>query len=564
VQESPLRFVLLCDSLELPNWQADCLGEAIGHGVARPVGVVLRAPRPQPGAKSQWRKRWADRRLLLWRLFNRLYVARVSTAVAPSQPPEWLQDVPVYTDEPLPVGRFAEALSDGALDFVRALEPDFVLRFGFGILTGGVLGCAKYGVWSYHHGDPARFRGQPPGFWEILHGSATAGVVLQVLRDELDAGTILHRGHFQVTGHSYAKTRDTLYSGAASWVRRACADIIANGWRTREPPAGEAHGPVFRQPTNRVMIKFLLITALNFLKNQVAYKLHRQSWNCAITPYPVHVVAGLCGNEQQREALAQARWMPAAPGSFQADPFGYAVQDGSGVRVLYELFPWSTDRGVIAARDYSEGKFGPAEVLLDAPTHLSYPYVLRIDGSLHFIPEHSAAGDISAYRITDPGPAEGKTAIFPHSELLDATILERDGKFWLFGLDERSSKNTDLHIFFADRIVGPWSSHPLNPVKSDVRSARPAGPPFEFEGRLFRPSQDCSTHYGSAVTVNEVTVLNERDFAEQPVARVAPVPGGGYGYGLHTLSAVGDLTLIDGAQKQPLFRARARDHRATE
>ena len=302
--KAPLRFVLLCDSVDLDSWQANCVLEAIGHGVAEMVGIVVRAPKVKPSSKSSWRNRWARRDLILWRLFNRLYVDRSSRAVTPKsiRPDE---DIPVFSDQPIPVGRFSESLSAGAMEFVNKSQPDFILRFGFGILTGEVINCSKFGVWSYHHGDPSEFRGQPPGFWEIMNGAPTAGVVLQVIGNELDAGGILHSGHFQVTPQSYARTRDTLYLGAASWVRRACANIIENGWLAPEPLNPETYGPVFKEPKNRDMLKYFGITMRSFLKVQSKYKLHRQRWNCAVVAAPIQQVAGLEGPERQRSALAR-------------------------------------------------------------------------------------------------------------------------------------------------------------------------------------------------------------------------------------------------------------------
>jgi hypothetical protein len=97
--------------------------------------------------------------------------------------------------------------------------------------------------------------------------------------------------------------------------------------------------------------------------------------------------------------------------------------------------------------------------------------------------------------------------------------------------------------------MGPWLPHALNPVKTDARSARPAGTPFVVAGRLYRPSQDNSRIYGGRVVVNEVEVLTPDDFAERRVGFVQPWPGSPYPDGLHTLSAVGGRTLIDGNRR---------------
>src|SRR5690606_27047075 len=148
-----------------------------------------------------------------WRLFNRIYVNRVSKASRPTDVRAILANTPTIEHIPFKDGKHREALGQDAIDFIKAAHPDFILRFGFGILAGEVLRCAKYGVWSYHHGDPSEFRGQPPGFWEMVTKSPVTGAVLQVLSDELDGGGVLHRGYFKTILHSYPKTRDALYLG---------------------------------------------------------------------------------------------------------------------------------------------------------------------------------------------------------------------------------------------------------------------------------------------------------------------------------------------------------------
>ncbi|WP_082992830.1 formyltransferase family protein [Erythrobacter sp. QSSC1-22B] len=551
----PLRFVVLCDSLDMPLWQANCIKEAVASGAAIPAGVVVRAAQPDPPNDSKWQKRWRNRHLALWRAFNRIYVNRFSKATKSTDMRDFLSDVPTIAVHALKAARRREVFDSETVAFIRNAKPDFILRFGFGILTGEVFDCAKLGVWSYHHGDPTEFRGHPPGFWEILKKSRVAGVVLQVLNDELDGGCILHRGHFKTNLHSYVRTRDALYFGASSWVRRVCADINANGFRLAENSGATQLGPVYKEPTNRDMIKFCFACVKEFAASQKTYKANRQNWNVAVVDAPIHVVAGLEGPEAQTAALSQAHWMPRVSGTFRADPFGYPLNRSGDIRILCELYDWRRHIGSIAAVDYNGGKFGSAKLVLDAPTHLSYPFVLHHNDDICYIPEHSAGRDISAFQVDEQGITTHKATLFPKSQLIDATFYECDDTFWMFSLDESTSKNTDLHIYYSSCLEGPWRAHPLNPVKSDIRSARPGGTPFMHGGKLYRPAQDCSKHYGSSTVISEVKVLSKFDYVEEVVAHVNPLPNGLYPYGLHTVSAVGNKTLIDGARKVSVLRS---------
>lgn len=551
-EAAPFRFVILCDSLDFPKWQADCLREVIEPGLAVPVGLVINASSRISRGQSDWRSRWRNRRHAMWRVFNRFYVDAFCKATVREGMEDYFRSVPQFRDHPLKVGRFGEALSDAAVGFVKDLAPHFVLRFGFGILKGEILKAAPFGVWSYHHGDPSNFRGQPPGFWEIYSGSDVTGSILQLLSEELDAGTVLHSGFFKTTHQSYAKTKDAIYFGSSSWVRRACAAIQENGWPLRTS-VNAGRGPIWKLPDNMQMIRFCVRTALSFLRVQWTYRLFFQDWTCAVVPAPIHTVAGLKGLDAQTKALGKTQWMTCPPDHFVADPFGYPVGSGSKIRMVFELFDKRKKIGVIASTCFFEGSFSGINLVLDSPAHLSYPYVMRDGENVYFIPEHAGARNISAFRLNQAGAADQMVTIFPHSELLDPTLFRWNGKWWLFVLDESRSKNTDLHVYFAETWQGPWRAHPLNPVKTDIRSSRPAGTPFVHEGKLYRPSQDCSTHYGSATVINEVIALSENVFEERPVARVQPWRGSKYQYGLHTLSEAGAFTLIDGAKQNSIF-----------
>ena len=300
---------------------------------------------------------------------------------------------------------------------------------------------------------------------------------------------MLYSGFFQTTSHSYAKTRDTIFLGSSSWVRRTCAAIQENEWplTTSAKPAGR--GRLCKQPKNIEMIRFLAITVRNFIRTQWTYRLFCQDWNCGIIPAPIHTVAGLDGIDEQIKALEKTQWMQRPPHYFIADPFGYHLGDKSNLNILFELFDKRKQIGTIASACYRSGNFEAIKEVLNSPNHLSYPYVVEADGEIYLVPEHSSARNISAFRLSNSGTAEQKITIFPHSELIHSTIFQWNGKYWLFEINNSKSKNTDMYVYYADKWQGPWRAHPLNPVKTDVRSSRPGGTPFVHEGKLYRPAQ---------------------------------------------------------------------------
>src|SRR5207244_8261625 len=76
--------------------------------------------------------------------------------------------------------RYADYIEDPDLKKILSYDLDVALRFGFRILRGKALQIARYGVWSFHHGDNLLNRGGPNSFWEVMRGRPVTGSVLQV------------------------------------------------------------------------------------------------------------------------------------------------------------------------------------------------------------------------------------------------------------------------------------------------------------------------------------------------------------------------------------------------
>ena len=187
-------------------------------------------------------------------------------------------------------------------------------------------------------------------------------------------------------------------------------------------------------------------------------------------------------------------------------------------------------------------------MLSSGDTHLAYPFTVRNSGSLWCIPDASFTGVVRAHRVSAPHDAWDDGFVLLHDvPAADPTVIEYDGRWWLFCTRHDDAPSVNLHVFHAPTLRGPWSPHSANPVKSDVRSSRPAGTPFIVAGVLHRPAQDCSRAYGGAVTINRVMGLTPTRFVEEVAAVVPPDPS--YPDGLHTLSAFGDRTLVDGRRR---------------
>lgn len=530
--ETRLRFGIMCTSTTLAAWQVRCLDAVAERGDAEPALLIL-DDRPADQGRAVRRLRSLTRRpTVAWWLFERRWVGPRSAATRDVDCTRRFAALPRVLCRPETRGRYSEHFREEELRAIAEHDLDFIVRFGFGIVRGEILQAARHGIWSYHHGDERRFRGGPAGFWELLRAEPTTGAILQRLTDRLDGGIVLHRGRFTTLRHSYLASRDTMFTGAADWIARVARELQLTGQLPATEPTTTS-APVLKAPGNLTMLRFLVVQAMAWVQWRLAGIVTAEHWN-------IGVVDAAPGTLVDATA-PPARWLPRPPpGSFVADPFG--VSTSRGLLVLAEAYDYRDRLGRIVSVDLSTGEQAPAALPLHG--HASYPYLLRSGDDVYCVPENASAGAVRLYRQDQSGWVQA--AVLLTVPLVDATVFLHSGRWWLLGTRADDDVNAKLHAWWSDELTGPWQPHALNPLKTDVRSARPAGVPFEHHGSLIRPAQDCSRSYGGSVTLLEVTRLTPTEFAEHPVGRVEPDPHGPYPDGLHTVAAVGDLTLIDG------------------
>jgi hypothetical protein len=167
----------------------------------------------------------------------------------------------------------------------------------------------------------------------------------------------------------------------------------------------------------------------------------------------------------------------------------------------------------------------PPKCVLRAPCHLSYPFLLTHENDVFMIPETSAVRRVELHRaVAFPHEWELDSVLLDDIDAADTTILFEDGRWWLFTsiTPPHASSLDELHLFWSESLRGPWHAHPSNPIVSDVRCARPAGPIQRWGGRLVRLCQDGSRRYGWAVSLREIDLLSVTDYAEHEIDRIEP------------------------------------------
>lgn len=163
------------------------------------------------------------------------------------------------------------------------------------------------------------------------------------------------------------------------------------------------------------------------------------------------------------------------------------------------------------------------------------------------IPETAGNSTLEIYRCERvPDRWTLHSVIREGVKAFDATLWPDAGRWWMFvNVAEPNADACDeLHLFSSETPLGPWSPCGDNPIVSDVRYARPAGPLFARNGARYRPSQDDSRGYGHSVVISRVEALGAGGYRETIVDRVSP----GWRSDVirvHTLGAAGRLRVVD-------------------
>ena len=201
-----------------------------------------------------------------------------------------------------------------------------------------------------------------------------------------------------------------------------------------------------------------------------------EQWNIGVVNAPVEAFL-------QPEFRPEIRWLPTrGRRRYLADPFGLSL-DG-GLAVFAEDYNHEAEHGrIVVLRCSTNGRFGDPEPVIDLPQHLSYPYVFVHGGEVYCIPEAFETREVELFRARHfPRDWELAAVLIEDFAAVDPTLFEHEGRFWLLCTDEDSGSGTKLHAFHAPDLLGPWTPHAANPVKTDIRSSRSAGRPFVAGG----------------------------------------------------------------------------------
>lgn len=503
----PFRVGLLLDSYQIPNWQHEIVEYILNDSAFQVTLVVInQSERKASGGRLMYR---------LLRKIDRAVFKSTANYFERRDTEPFLSAISHRFVNPKQT-RFKDIFKDEDIEWVRAQQPDILIRFGFRILSGEILRVARYGVWSLHHGDSAVNRGGPPAFWEVVNQEPITGVTLQVLSEKLDAGQVLGKAFCKTDATSFNRNQQSVYAAGVELFCARLKDLAEIGpekfFKNVSITDNQFAKVLYRDPQN---FRAMLIALVFGWRRLI------ELWDSIF--FIRHWVIAYHQNQETQFNFSKSTILASPHFADWADPFVFRHQ---GIDYLFfEHLARNKRFGEILCHRMDQLQRAPMRVL-EEPYHLSYPTMLEHEGKLYLLVESGAAKLISLY-VCEAFPNKWKklNPLMAGIELYDPTLFYHDGLWYLFGtkrLAAGTSADMYLHIFYSSRLDGEWLPHAMNPITRDVRGSRPAGKIFIREGKLIRPAQLGAPRYGSGVMFMEIIKLSPTEYEERVVNNLLP------------------------------------------
>ncbi|PID58120.1 hypothetical protein CSB45_05385 [candidate division KSB3 bacterium] len=555
MKQHRLRIGLLIDTYDIPQWAFRMVEEIHQSHYARIVLLIKNdALRSTQQTFFQKLKEHSQRILYIGLMKLEQQIFRITPDAFATQNISGLfSDLPCIHVRPQQKN-FSDYLCREDIDTIKGYNLDVLVRLGFRILRGEILHAAKYGVWSYHHGDSTVNRGGPAGFWEVFEGWKVTGSILQILTEDLDNGMVLCRSQSQTDRLSVIRGNNSRYWNALYFLPRKLEELYTLGeeafflrvHRENQHPCFYSRR-LYRTPTNLQMLALALKHYSGYLLKKFTYLCSSYQW---ILLFRIH--------QHQGASTSLWRFKKMIPPKDRAwaDPF--VVLHGGSFYVFIEEFMNELNRAHISYFTIDmHGKCSVPKQIIQQPYHLSYPFVFMHNGTYYLIPESSENRSIELYQCVNfPEKWERVHVMMENVRAFDTTLFQRGGTWFLFTnmqVHAGTSSWDELFLFYSTELFsGHWIPHPQNPVVSDVSSARPAGRVFLYNKHLYRPSQDSSHRYGYGIKINQILTLTESEYREVCVNHITPEWDKSI-IATHTINFADRLTVIDGLVQRSRF-----------
>lgn len=544
-----LTLGIMLDSYQVPAWAYSSIEQLVNSDYAE---ISLIIDNKSPGApESKLLRLWKKRHRVVYDVFNKIDKKLYHREPDPFKLRdlrEILSGTPVIEVKPIQK-RNSDYFKISDVERIKEYDLDILVKMGFRTLRGEILAVSKYGIWSYHHGDNRINRGEPSGFWEVVEGWPETGSGLHILSESLNNGKVLYRSSFFTYPFSPTLNRIYYFWPSSLFLPRQVEFLYRFG-EGKFYEEIERFNQEFEFYNHRQYKTPSNVLALSLIARLLAKKILQIFQR--VFYFDQWFMMFDLENDRSLSFFKFKKLIPPKD-RYWADP--HVIQRDGRYYIFFEEYIYKIKKGHISVIEMDQkGKFRNPVRVLEKNYHLSYPFVFECEGKYYIVPESRGNKTIDLYECVNfPDKWTFKMTLMESVNAVDTTLLHYCGKWWLFSAIaqyEGYFPQVELFLFFSETLfTSKWTPHPLNPIVSNVKRARPAGRIFRKNGKIFRPSQDCSKMYGYGFDINEILLLSEAEYLERNVASARPhwekrIKA------IHTFANEGQLTVIDGCMKR--------------
>lgn len=376
---------------------------------------------------------------------------------------------------------------------------DIVIKFGMSLLR--ISDKLSAPIFSFHHGDPSKYRGRPGGFYEIINGEKTCGIIVQELSNKLDAGKILAFTESKIINFSYKKTAENFYRNSEFLLKTA----IEN-WINSTHINLNTNGKNYRLPSNLQVLKFILLIFKNGLRRFLYGLFFEKRWKVAFAENNLSL------EDDELINLSDFLELPIKKKyNLYADPF--FSEDGNKIRV--EALDNKSGLGDIL--EINTKDFSNQSAVLTGK-HFSYPFSFTYNDEEFLMPEVSGYSPQYFYPANQPNKKFFLRGL-EEKRIVDATLLFHDNIYFLF-FCEVITANSILNLWYARSPFDKFKPHPKSPVSTSPFNARMGGKFIVESERIIRFGQNNAGEYGESLSVMEIRELNLKAYEEIQIGTI--------------------------------------------
>lgn len=196
----------------------------------------------------------------------------------------------------------------------------------------------------------------------------------------------------------------------------------------------------------------------------------------------------------------EVEWVKMPKNRWYADPFVLDVTDDE-ILLLVEDFGYDIRKGVISLLHINRASMEivSQKVLLELPTHLSFPAIWRTNGHIYVYPESAKSGKLDMYEFDAKKEELTYVKTICDDVVWDSYITEAFGETLLFTA-AKDDNQLDIYRWNdkKERFVQCYE------IASEKPNSRLGGAVYEYKGEWYYPAQNCEGAYGGAIDIKRL------------------------------------------------------------